>query len=72
MDGIEDDGHAFQFNVEQRETKTNVTGTLSGGCTMDNKRAVLDWGQIRSKCLTLNYSWLNKHIEKYLICSIFN
>jgi len=26
VDGIEDDGHTFQFNVEQSETKSNVTG----------------------------------------------
>lgn len=26
MDGIEDNGHAFQFNVEQSETQTNVIG----------------------------------------------
>lgn len=29
VDGIEDNGDAFQFNVEQREAMTNVAGKVS-------------------------------------------
>lgn len=35
MDGIEDNGHTFQFNVEQSETKTNVTGKVPLSTAMD-------------------------------------
>lgn len=36
VDGIEDNSHAFQFNVEQSETKTNVTGKVPLSVAMDD------------------------------------
>lgn len=47
MDGIEDNGHTFQFNVEQREAKTNVTGKVSASSIID-KNLIIELGQQNS------------------------
>lgn len=49
MDGIEDNGDAFQFNVEQSDTMANVAGKVS------------ELGQQKAFQQQMLYAWLNKH-----------
>lgn len=37
VDGIEDNDHTFQFNMEQSEAKTNVAGKVSENCMINEK-----------------------------------
>ncbi|KAG7504331.1 potassium voltage-gated channel subfamily H member 4 [Solea senegalensis] len=53
VDGIEDNGHTFQFNVEQSETKTNVTERLQVSANL-----LLETEEVRQ-----NISKLNKEVN---------
>ncbi|XP_069565197.1 potassium voltage-gated channel subfamily H member 4a [Brachyistius frenatus] len=53
VDGIEDNSHTFQFNVEQRETKTNATDRLRV-----NANLLLETEEVRQ-----NISKLNKEVN---------
>ncbi|KAM3598541.1 uncharacterized protein V6R79_019215 [Siganus canaliculatus] len=53
VDGIEDNGHAFQFNVEQCETKANVTDRSQTSATL-----LLETEEVRQ-----NISKLNKEVN---------
>ncbi|XP_059203535.1 potassium voltage-gated channel subfamily H member 4a [Centropristis striata] len=53
VDGIEDNGHTFQFNVEQRETKTNVTDQFQVSANL-----LLETEEVRQ-----NMSKLNKEVN---------
>ncbi|XP_070778667.1 potassium voltage-gated channel subfamily H member 4a [Enoplosus armatus] len=53
VDGIEDNGHAFQFNVEQSETKTNLTDRFQVSANL-----LLETEEVRE-----NISKLNKEVN---------
>ncbi|XP_035510745.1 potassium voltage-gated channel subfamily H member 4a [Morone saxatilis] len=53
VDGIEDNGHAFQFNVEQSETKTNVADRFKVSANL-----LLETEEVRQ-----NISKLNKEVS---------
>nr|XP_033499887.1 potassium voltage-gated channel subfamily H member 4a [Epinephelus lanceolatus] len=53
VDGIEDNGRSFQFNVEQRETKTNVTERFQVSANL-----LLETEEVRQ-----NISKLNKEVN---------
>ncbi|XP_044038231.1 potassium voltage-gated channel subfamily H member 4a isoform X2 [Siniperca chuatsi] len=53
VDGIEDNGHAFQFNVEQSETKTNLTDRFQMSANL-----LLETEEVRQ-----NISKLNKEVN---------
>ncbi|KAK5884631.1 hypothetical protein CesoFtcFv8_018432 [Champsocephalus esox] len=53
VDGIEDNGHTFQFNVEQRETKTNITDQFQVSAHL-----LLETEEVRQ-----NISKLNKEVS---------
>ncbi|KAK5855944.1 hypothetical protein PBY51_007573 [Eleginops maclovinus] len=53
VDGIEDNGHAFQFNVEHRETKTNVPDQFQVSAHL-----LLETEEVRQ-----NISKLNKEVS---------
>ncbi|XP_056262325.1 potassium voltage-gated channel subfamily H member 4a [Pseudoliparis swirei] len=53
VDGIEDDGHTFQFNVEQSETKSNVTDRFHV-----NAKLLLETEEVSQ-----NISKLNKEVS---------
>ncbi|XP_068434337.1 potassium voltage-gated channel subfamily H member 4a [Clinocottus analis] len=53
VDGIEDNGHTFQFNVEQSETKTNVTDRFQVSANL-----LLETEEVRQ-----NISKLNKEVS---------
>ncbi|XP_062294498.1 potassium voltage-gated channel subfamily H member 4a [Scomber scombrus] len=53
VDGIEDNGHTFQFNVEQSEAKTNVTDRLQVSANL-----LLETEEVRQ-----NISKLNKEVN---------
>ncbi|KAM7387365.1 hypothetical protein PAMA_009810 [Pampus argenteus] len=53
VDGIEDNGHAFQFNVEQSDAKTNVTDQLQVSANL-----LLETEEVRQ-----NISKLNKEVN---------
>uniref|UniRef100_UPI0037E951AD potassium voltage-gated channel subfamily H member 4a n=1 Tax=Semicossyphus pulcher TaxID=241346 RepID=UPI0037E951AD len=61
VDGIEDNSHTFQFNVEQSETKTNVTDRfqVSANLLLETEEVRQNIGILNKEVINLNHEVSN-------------